>query len=340
MPLKTKSIIFADNTTLSSSFANVFITGTDSFLKVGGSLQGEISGYTSGGYIPALPTVSNVIDKFPFSTNSNASTVGNLTVRRLGSAGQSSTVSGYNSGGLAPPSAPSPIVSNVVDKFPFAANANATDVGDLTVARYYVSGQSSTVSGYTSGGTSPYSNVIDKFPFATDANATDVGDLTLARAESAGQSSVVSGYTSGGYSFPPSSYYNVIDKFPFSTNANATDVGDLVLSRYGMAGQSSSISGYTSSGTDGSTSLNIIDKFPFAANANATDVGDLSVVRYRTTGQSSVVSGYNSGGTQPFPFNPFTSYNIIDKFPFAVDANATDVGDLTVARYSPAGQQV
>ena len=38
--------------------------------------------------------------------------------------------------------------------------------------------------------------------------------------------------------------------------------------------------------------------------------------------------GYTSGGTIT-----------IDKFPFASDANATDVGDLTVARQNPAGQQ-
>ena len=42
-------------------------------------------------------------------------------------------------------------------------------------------------------------------------------------------------------------------------------------------------------------------------------------------------SGYTSGG--------FPAINTIDKFPFASDANATDVGDLTVARQNPAGQQ-
>jgi hypothetical protein len=31
--------------------------------------------------------------------------------------------------------------------------------------------------------------------------------------------------------------------------------------------------------------------------------------------------------------------NVIDKFPFASDGNATDVGDLTLARIGGAGQQ-
>ena len=70
-----------------------------------------------------------------------------------------------------------PTLLNIIDKFPFAADANATDVGDLTVSR-----QCCVVKvhnhGYTSGGAGPSKYVIDKFPFSSDANATDVGDLT------------------------------------------------------------------------------------------------------------------------------------------------------------------
>jgi hypothetical protein len=42
-------------------------------------------------------------------------------------------VSGYTSGGVS--------VSTVIDKFPFATNANATDVGDLTAYMTNVAGQ-------------------------------------------------------------------------------------------------------------------------------------------------------------------------------------------------------
>ena len=45
--------------------------------------------------------------------------------------------------------------------------------------------------------------------------------------------------------------------------------------------------------------------------------------------------GYTSGGKAP----PWTNVDTIDKFPFASDDNATDVGDLTVARSYIAGQQ-
>jgi hypothetical protein len=58
----------------------------------------------------------------------------------------------------------------------------------------------------------------------------------------------------------------------------------------------------------------------------------LSVARKTSAGQSSTASGYATGGPP--------SSNIIDKFPFASDASATDVGDLTVARAFAAGQQI
>lgn len=237
------------------------------------------------------------------------------------------SVSGYNSGGATVPT------TDTIDKFPFAADANATDVGNLTVARRNVAGQSSSVSGYSSGG-SPFTNkIIDKFSFAADANATDVGDQTVGRYKSAGQSSADNGYTSGGS--PPTPSSNIIDKFSFTSDGNATDVGDLTVARNYIAGQSSSVSGYSSGGE--TSPANAIDKFPFSVDANATDVGDLTVIRYGSAGQSSSVSGYNSGG-YPTPGGAYSALNTIDKFPFSSDANATDVGDLTLARYYPTGQ--
>lgn len=238
------------------------------------------------------------------------------------------TISGYTSGGVSPPSS----YVNTIDKFPFSADGNATDVGDLSQARNAVAGQSSPTNGYTSGGNAPpYVNTIDKFPFAASGNASDVGDLSQARSASAGQSSATRGYTSGGGSDW------TIDKFLFASNANATDVGNLTVIRYAVAGQNSNTSGYTSSGINNpGTNFNIIDKFPFASDANASDVGDLTVVRFYTAGQSSTTSGYTSGGYTSFP-GPGTR-NIIDKFPFASNANATDVGDLSQARAGVVGQ--
>jgi hypothetical protein len=288
--------------------------------------QGSNFGYTSGGH-PAV----NVIDKFPFSADANATDVGDLTVGRYGSAGQSSQTHGYASGGGTTPPA-GVLGSNVIDKFSFTSDANATDVGDLTVARYNVVGQSSTTHGYSSGGSS---NVIDKFTFSADANATDVGDLTVGRISSAGQSSQTHGYTSGG-----ATTTDVIDKFPFSSDDNATDIGDLSVARYTASGQSSTTHGYSSGGYSAPAAqrLDTIDKFTFSTDANATDVGNLTVARTATASQSSTTHGYTAGGYGPN--GPLAAVsNVIDKFPFASDDNATDVGNLTLTRLYVSGQQ-
>jgi hypothetical protein len=148
------------------------------------------------------------------------------------------------------------------------------------VARQGAAGQSSTASGYSSGGyTGQYVVTIDKFPFATDTDATDVGDLTVARQLGAGQSSTENGYTSGGGN-DPGTGAAVIDKFPFASNSSATDVGDLYNPTSFGAGQSSIVSGYTTGkGTTQSSGINaskIIQKFSFASDGDSSDVGNLS----------------------------------------------------------------
>jgi len=298
------------------------------------TFQGSNFGYTSGGKKSggADPdTEVNTIDKFPFASDASASDVGDLFLAARWVSGQSSSISGYTAGGLAPAIPPAPPYSNVIQKFSFSSDGNGTEVGDLSVARYGAAGQSSSENGYASGG-NPLSNVIDKFPFASDANAAQIGTLTQWREGNAGQSSTDNGYTSGGVT-PPATYWNIIDKFPFASDAGASDVGDLSGVKSAAAGQSSSTHGYASGGRPPSPFLtNIIDKFPFASDANAAQIGTLTVERREVAGQSSTISGYTSGG-----YNPYR--NEIDKFPFASDANATDVGDLTVARTSAAGQQ-
>ena len=331
--ISDNDVIKADNTAV---FKNVIVGVHEDFAPLS-PVQGETSGYSSGGeQIPGPSYYVSTIDKFPFSSDTNASDVGDLTQARARAAGQSSSASGYSSGGVP--------TLNTIDKFPFSVDGNATDVGDLLQAIDYLAGNSSENSGYSSGGSFSSSNVIQKFPFSSDANATDVGDLTQARFGAGGQSSPSNGYVSGGGTFPPFTDVNPIDKFPFSSDANATDVGDLTVGRGYVAGQSSTASGYTSGGphpanAEASAST-IIDKFPFSSDANATDVGDLSEGRKEVTGQSSASSGYTSGGKGSFPTLPGQARMTIDKFPFSSDANATDVGNLLFARSAVAGQQV
>lgn len=307
-------------------------------------IQASISGYISGGRNPS--TDINDVEKFSFSSSYSLTDVGDLTQTRVWVGGHSSTSSGYSSGGmkLTPPQA----TYNTIDKFPFSSDTNATDVGDLTRSTRSFASHSSPVSGYASGGTS-VSNVIDKFPFASDANATDVGDLTVSRSGLAGVSSISMGFSGGGlpFSYPN---LNVIDRFPFASDANAVDSGDLTQSRDGLTSQNSLDNGYFSGGfiyPAGPTAAttNVIDKFPIASYGNATDVGDLTQHRNFSAGHSSTSDGYTSGGQQswpallPAPAFPSGNRDTVDKFPFATNSNATDVGDLTQLKYGMAGQQ-
>lgn len=248
------------------------LTLTNKYFSSGQS--STVSGYTSGGANPSYgPNIFNIIDKFPFATNSSASDVGDLTVGKYGGAAVSSTVSGYMWGGN-----PSPVY-NTLDKFPFATDSNSVSLirSDIRDS----GGQSSVTHGYASSATGS----IFKFPFATESGSSSIGSLTVTRSYTAGQSSSVSGYTSGGAPGGPT-YVNIIDKFPFASETGAVDVGDLVTSRTGPAGQSSTVSGYTSGGYTGPFApSSLIDKFPFATDANATNVGNLSVARFYLTSQ-------------------------------------------------------
>jgi hypothetical protein len=300
-------------------------------------VQGTVSGYISGGDAPTPtggPTLHS-IEKFSFTSDANATDVGELSVCRSNLAGQSSTVSGYSSGG----GNPSGFGSDIIDKFPFASDSNATDVGNLSnVKRTKVAGQSSDNHGYTSGGDleNPSNgqptlcDVIDKFPFASDGNATDVGNLTDTMREMAGTSSCVSGYNSGGSRAPGPQA--AIDKFPFASDSNATGVGNLSQGRKGASGQASAVSGYVSGGQGPPGTVDKIDKFPFAADANATDVAELATSTAFASGTSSGESGYASGGE--------SACSRIEKFTFATDSNASCIADLVEVRSRAAGQQV
>ena len=251
-------------------------------------------GYAVGGY-PPTPTPKSSGEKFPFATTTtNASAISDLlTVSRYYGAGSRSFTHCYTAGGEIIPGTS----YDVIDKFPLSADAIATDVGDLTQARF-ASGNTNLSGGfgYASGQTSGFptvGNTIDKYSHSTDQNATDVGDLTQSRGYSSGQSSTTHGYVSGGTTGSGS---NVIDKFPFSTDENASDVGDITVARWGLEGASSTSHGYVTGGYDGGW-YNIIEKFPFSSDDNAADVGDMTVSKSSRAGISSMTHGYSAGGS-------------------------------------------
>ena len=185
--------------------------------------------------------------------------------------------------------------------------------------------------GYTSGG-GGY-NTIDKFQFATaSANATDVGDMTYTSwGQSAAGSSETAGYLLAFYRVSPAGYPGTINKVSFETDGNATDVADLATDTYGGAGTNNQTHIFQLGGRQmGLGGITNIQKFSMSSEANATNVATLPVGVQHTQGTSSATKGYCSGGSTN---NPETAYvDHIQEFNFSTEANATDVGNLTLAR--------
>jgi len=292
------------------------------------NFQGSSYGYICGGWIDASGTpqnyISNVIERYSFTTDGNASDVGDLFTTRYGTYGASSATHGYISGGYV--DAGPHTHSQSIEKFSFATGTqNSADTGiDLSVIGNYGASCHTADYAYCVCGSETHPpgaalNTIQRFAFVNTATSTDVGDMTLASRHRGGCSSATHGYAMGG-----TSNNDTIDKFAFGSSATGSDVGNLIAGDGIQGGQSSTANGYAS--CHSSASL-VINKFSFSSDGNATDAGDLTS-RGSSPGagaSSSTTHGYTHGGGYPV-------VNVIDKFPFSTDANATDVGDMTVSR--------
>jgi hypothetical protein len=299
----------------------------------GSGYQGTQYGYSTGGRNQS-GTRYNTVDKFSFSSDGNATDVGDYIASATTGHGSSSSTAGYVAGGHSPSTN---TFLRSINKRTFANDGSETTIGNLSIPSgngvHKNAGCTSSTHGYSAGGLSPSSTVrdhINKFPFSVDDHATDVGgDLTMDRANTQGISSLTDGYVIGGSnSYTPQS--NDIDKFPFATDAAATDIADYSVAIRSYASHNTATHGYTSGGQTPGSYANI-NKFAFASDTtSASDIGDLTIGRYGAAGTSSTVSGYTAGGGWP-------ARNTIDKFPFSADGNSTDVGDLTQSRYDGIG---
>ena len=199
--------------------------GTGDIEPIPNPWQGTVSGYRAGGRPGSGAT--NTIDKWSFTSDANATDVGDMTYSDASLAAQASLTYGYTSSGNSG--------VTTINKWSFASDGNAVAYsGTLTFGRWALAGTYSLTHGYASGGnnSAPYNNVIDKFNYASEGNATDVGNLTEGRAYSAACSSETHGYHMGGSINSPPPTWNIIDRWSFTTDGNAVDVGDLTSTMY------------------------------------------------------------------------------------------------------------
>ena len=142
------------------------------------TVQSRENGYTAGGGTPWPGTTA--IQRFSFTSDGNSVySGGNTTIPygRFRFAGVSSFTDGYFTGGqIGLPAG----TSNVIDKFPFAADGIVVDHGDLVGLMQSHSATSASAYGYVAGGfITPFisTNHIQKFQYAALSNAVSVGQL-------------------------------------------------------------------------------------------------------------------------------------------------------------------
>ena len=126
---------------------------------------------------------SSVIDDVNINILSNARSFGNLTSLKRGLGACSSQTRGLFAGGYKDTGGV--VRYDAIDYVTISTPSNATDFGDLTVARTPASCSNSTRGLIGGGYSTANSNVIDYVTIATTGNATDFGDLTVARSLSA-----------------------------------------------------------------------------------------------------------------------------------------------------------
>ncbi len=229
-------------------------------------------------------------------------------------------------------SAGSPGPGVTIDKWPFASDGNATDVGDIDASAYDTIGHSSLTYGYVSGGEpSSRRTRVRRFAFASDGDADLMSAVLIGPGiRGAASSSTEShGYIHGHSQDSPTA--RKVQRFAYASDEDAAETGDADDMGVYCVGHSSATHGYAAAGFN---DMSGIFKYAFGSSTTMSDVGDLPTTAYFGGSQSDQVNGYGyvAGG------HPTT--NAIRRFSFSSDGAGTDHSDLhTAVRYNTTGTQ-
>lgn len=264
-------------------------------------------------------------------------------------------------------------VSNEIDGIDFYDKTSINPIAALTIARYSLSGISSSIKGLGLGGYGA-STEIDGITFSDETVANPISVLPNARSTAAGTMSSTKGYllwggltTSVGFLFSsetvftpaatvPVTRYEVagvssvfigyalggdnptysakIDGITFSSESYISFSATLATARKNAAGMSSPIRGYTFGGTiAAAATLNEIDGINYSDNTAINPSASLNFARGHSVGVSSVLEGACSGGDGTAIRSSIEGFNFSTESILAISAT------LTSARHSSAGVQ-
>lgn len=231
-----------------------------------------VMGGSSGG------TYYNTIEYVNIANSGNTADFGDLNGYYETGAATSSSTRVIHAGGRysADGSTNTETFTNRIDYFATSSFGNASDFGDLTVARKNMDGFSNGTRGVFSGGESNAeqqgTNTTDYLTISSTGNATDFGNLTLGRYNTACCESPTRGLTAGGRN--NSGELNTIDYFTIASTGNATDFGDLTQAKRQMSSCSSTTRGIFSGGYTGSANISEVDYVTIASTGNAVEFAD------------------------------------------------------------------
>jgi len=293
---------------------------------------GQTYGFHAAGISGNDPdtTHTNIIERFPFSSDANATDVGDLSPTPLGgNLGSSSSVDrGWAFGG-----------SGGVN-FTFA-NSNLSSNNAYSASNFGIQGGQSETHLYALGGrptslpTAPNDTFAQKRQFS-NTTTTTLTSFSNARHHAATVSGPAAVYTSGGYRYwHPNDNPALITQSPgtekhsFSNDARSTVPGLPAKSPYYNVhqGMQNEVNGYLGRATQ-------LIKFPFASETPVSVSQPIMPIGgYFSASSSSSGYGYRFAGGPP------GSYPGIVKFPWNSESTVTSVGNLTSPRTRGSGHQ-
>jgi len=211
---------------------------------------------------------------------------------------------------------------NTIDFILPSSAGNATDFGDLSVARMElgVGSAGSGTRGLFFGGENTSgnkTNIVDYVTLASTGNALDFGNLTGNRNRSGTCSSDTRALSGGGND------QLAIDYFTIASTGNGTDFGDLVNpgngKSTGLSGLASPTRGIFGSVADGGGDQ--INYVTIASAGNAQDFGNLTASAQKHGSGSNNTRGIFTGG----------GANTIQYITIGSTGNASDFGDLSTS---------
>ena len=291
-------------------------------------------GIFAGGTVD--PSGKDEIDFINIQSNGNAIDFGNLSTITNRPSGVSNSTRGLFVGGTNPVS---PYYLNRIEYITMTSSGNSEDFADVSTKLWYQSGGANDTRAIVGGGygvpaaTSNANNIEFITIASLGVNSSDFGDLLYATREHPATASPTRVVWFGGKGLTGvSDSQNTIQFVTIATLGNSEEFGSLPATTNSANASSNGIRGFVCGGnTPSPFSGSSIFTVTMATKGDATDYDDLNTNPSQLP-QIGTVANSNkaivAGGV---------TINVIQSFSMATTGQSADFGDLTVARYSPAG---